>query len=106
MSLEREITSFEILTMVLLKNKVFWYVMPCQLVSSHQYFKGFFCLHLQSQAVQSKDETTLIFWKVSNYLPTDMVCHLRGLKSSITVCNIKHPDNDRTGSCVEPANFF
>jgi hypothetical protein len=64
------------------------------------------CLHLQSQAVQSKDETTLIFWNASNHLPADMVWHLRGLESSITVYNIKHPENDRTGRCVEHANFF
>ena len=32
--------SFEVLTIVLSKNKVFWYAMPCQLASSHRYFKG------------------------------------------------------------------
>lgn len=36
----KKITSFEVLTMVLSKNKVFWYAMPCQLASSHRYFKG------------------------------------------------------------------
>lgn len=81
----KKITSFEVLTMVLSKNKVFWYAMPCQLASSHRYFKGSQCLHLQSQAVQSKDKTTLILWNVSNHLPADMVQHLRGLESSTIV---------------------
>jgi hypothetical protein len=39
MSLEKEIASFEVLTMLPLKNKIFQYVTPYQPVSSHRYFR-------------------------------------------------------------------
>ena len=42
----------EVLTLVLPKVEVFWYVMLCKLVNGCLYFEGSYCLYFQVPAVQ------------------------------------------------------
>jgi hypothetical protein len=42
---------FEVLTVVAIKNTVFWNVMPCSLVEVYQLISGTYCLHLQGRRV-------------------------------------------------------
>jgi hypothetical protein len=51
----RYVVRFVILTVVLLKIKVFWAVRLCHLVTSDQHFVGACCFCLQGQAVQEEE---------------------------------------------------
>jgi len=54
----------EVLTLILLNIQVFWYIMPCQLVTSYCHFK-------QSSSfifrVKQSKKRNLLFWTVSFY---------------------------------------
>jgi len=43
----QSILSFEALTVVMLQVKVFWVVMPCNVLVGYQRFRGPCCLHLK-----------------------------------------------------------
>jgi hypothetical protein len=37
---------FEVLTVAVVKNSIFWDMMPCNLFKVNHYFRGTYCLHL------------------------------------------------------------
>jgi hypothetical protein len=61
----------KVLTAVLLKIQVFWYMLLCHLVRSYQCFKESQFLHFQSSAVQElldpEDESTAVLQNTVNY---------------------------------------
>jgi hypothetical protein len=77
---------FSVLTAVLLKNHIFWHMMLCHWISSSQHFKGSWCVHLQSQAEQTKihcgNKGTTVHWNIRHCLPNRAASYPRRLESS------------------------
>jgi hypothetical protein len=74
--------------------------MPWWLISSDRHFKGSQCLHLQSQAVQDKDDSTL------NLSPKKLTWHrIPDDCISVTV-HLKHSENGRRGKHLNLLSSF
>jgi hypothetical protein len=70
---------FEVLTVVVMKSCIFWYIMPCSMVRGNHCFGRAYRLHFQSHRVsQTRNQQKAgnkqpidIHWTTQRYIPQD-----------------------------------